>query len=123
MYKRQGVIPNHEGQVVDANGKQVPGLYATGWIKRGPVGLIGHTKSDAMETVRHIIEDRATWWQPPNPDEGEIVDLLTERGVEYTTVDGWAALDAHEQALGAPQGRARIKVVDRDEMIHISRGQ
>jgi ferredoxin--NADP+ reductase len=121
--EKLGVIPNHEGQVVGSDGKQVPGLYATGWIKRGPVGLIGHTKSDAMETVRHIIEDRATWWQPTNPDEGEIVDLLTERGVEYTTVDGWAALDAHEQALGQPQGRARIKVVDRDEMIRISRGQ
>jgi ferredoxin--NADP+ reductase len=76
-----------------------------------------------METVRHIIQDRATWWQPTNPDEGEIVDLLAERGVEYTTVDGWAALDAHEQALGQPLGRARIKVVDRDEMISISRGQ
>jgi ferredoxin--NADP+ reductase len=121
--EKLGVIPNHEGQVVGSDGKQVPGLYATGWIKRGPVGLIGHTKSDAMETVRHIIEDRATWWQPTNPEEGEIVDLLTERGVEFTTVDGWAALDEHEQALGQPQGRARIKVVDRDEMISISRGQ
>lgn len=120
--EKLGVIPNHEGQVVDSDGKQVPGLYATGWIKRGPVGLIGHTKSDAMETVRHIIEDREKWWKPTNPDEGEIVDLLTERGVEYTTVDGWAALDAHEQALGAERGRARIKVVDRGEMIAISRG-
>jgi ferredoxin--NADP+ reductase len=121
--EKLGVIPNHEGQVVGSDGKQVPGLYATGWIKRGPVGLIGHTKSDAMETVRHIIEDRATWWQPTNPEEGEIVDLLTERGVEFTTVDGWAALDEHEQALGQPLGRARIKVVDRDGMISISRGQ
>ncbi|MFZ4078895.1 MAG: FAD-dependent oxidoreductase [Microbacteriaceae bacterium] len=119
--EKTGVIPNHEGQVVGADGKQVPGFYATGWIKRGPVGLIGHTKSDAMETVKHLIEDRATWWQPTNPDEGEIVDLLTERGVEFTTVDGWVALDEHEQALGAPQGRARIKVVDRDEMVRISR--
>lgn len=116
-----GVIPNHEGQVVDESGVQIPGLYATGWIKRGPVGLIGHTKSDAMETVRHLIEDRATWWQPTNPDEAEIVDLLTERGVEFTTVDGWVALDEHEKSLGEPQGRARIKVVDRDEMIRISR--
>jgi ferredoxin--NADP+ reductase len=121
--EKLGVIPNHEGQVVGSDGKQVPGLYATGWIKRGPVGLIGHTKSDAMETVRHIIQDRATWWQPTNPDEGEIVDLLAERGVEFTTVDGWAALDAHEQALGQSLGRARVKVVDRDEMISISRGQ
>ena len=119
--EKTGVIPNDEGQVVDAHGKHIPGLYATGWIKRGPVGLIGHTKSDAMETVNHLIENRSTWWQPTNPDEGEIVDLLTERGVEFTTVDGWVALDEHEQALGAPQGRARIKVVDRDEMIRISR--
>ncbi|NBX22816.1 MAG: pyridine nucleotide-disulfide oxidoreductase [Microbacteriaceae bacterium] len=119
--EKYGVIPNHEGQVVGADGKPIGGLYATGWIKRGPVGLIGHTKSDAMETVRHLIEDKATWWQPTNPDESEIVDLLTERGVEFTTVDGWVALDEHEKALGAAQGRARIKVVDRDEMIRISR--
>ena len=119
--EKTGVIPNHEGQVVGADGTHIPGLYATGWIKRGPVGLIGHTKSDAMETVRHLLEDRDTWWQPESPDEGEIVDLLTERGVEFTTVDGWVALDEHEQALGAPQGRARIKVVDRAEMIRISR--
>lgn len=119
--EKTGVIPNHEGQVVGPDGKQIPGLYATGWIKRGPVGLIGHTKSDAMETVKHLLDDRSTWWQPTNPDEGEIVDLLTERGVEFTTVDGWVALDEHERALGAPQGRARIKVVDRDEMIRISR--
>ncbi|MGC5371957.1 pyridine nucleotide-disulfide oxidoreductase, partial [Klebsiella pneumoniae] len=42
--ERHGVIPNHEGQVLasDSN-ERIPGLYATGWIKRGPVGLIGHT--------------------------------------------------------------------------------
>ena len=55
--EKTGVIPNNEGQVVGADGKQIPGLYATGWIKRGPVGLIGHTKSDAMETVKHLIAD------------------------------------------------------------------
>ncbi|MET0974338.1 MAG: FAD-dependent oxidoreductase, partial [Leifsonia sp.] len=47
--ERHGVIPNHEGQVLHAESNEiVPGVYATGWIKRGPVGLIGHTKSDAM---------------------------------------------------------------------------
>ncbi|MFX5570629.1 pyridine nucleotide-disulfide oxidoreductase, partial [Acinetobacter baumannii] len=63
--ERHGVIPNHEGQVLasDSN-ERIPGLYATGWIKRGPVGLIGHTKSDAMETVRHLINDQAEWWRP-----------------------------------------------------------
>jgi ferredoxin--NADP+ reductase len=119
--ERHGVIPNHEGQVLADDRSVMPGVYATGWIKRGPVGLIGHTKSDAMETVQHLVTDQASWWNPAQPDEQSVVDLLDERGVLYTNLDGWHRLDAHEQALGAPQGRERIKVVPRDEMIRISR--
>jgi ferredoxin--NADP+ reductase len=118
----QGVIPNHEGRVLDERGAVVPGLYATGWIKRGPVGLIGHTKSDAMETVKHLLEDEAHWWRPEQPGEDSVVDLLEARGVRYTTVEGWRLLDEYEIALGAPEGRARIKVVPRDEMLAASLG-
>lgn len=126
--ERRGVIPNHEGQVLrpDAShgGQEneiLPGVYATGWIKRGPVGLIGHTKSDAMETIQHLVNDQASWWSPSSPSEESVVELLEERGVEYTTLDGWHALDQHEIALGEPEGRARIKVVPRDEMVRVSR--
>lgn len=119
--ENKGVFPNYEGQVLDASGKHIPGIYATGWIKRGPVGLIGHTKSDAMETIAHVIEDQATWWNPAEPAEGAIVDLLDQRGVEYTTVEGWAALDEYERHLGEKQDRERIKVVERDEMLQVSR--
>ncbi|WP_295791621.1 FAD-dependent oxidoreductase, partial [uncultured Microbacterium sp.] len=67
--ERHGVIPNHEGQVLAADSNErLPGVYATGWIKRGPVGLIGHTKSDAMETVRHVINDQGEWWRPAHPE-------------------------------------------------------
>jgi len=121
--ERRGVIPNHEGQVQNDAGKIVPGIYTTGWIKRGPVGLIGHTKSDAMETVKHLLRDQAQWWSPAEPDEASIVTLLDQRGIKYTDADGWSRLDQHEIALGAPEGRARIKVVDRDEMVRISRGE
>ncbi|WOQ70110.1 FAD-dependent oxidoreductase [Microbacterium limosum] len=122
--KRHGVIPNHEGQVLhkDSN-ERVPGVYATGWIKRGPVGLIGHTKSDAMETVRHLINDQASWWQPADPSESAIPDLLASRGVAWTDLEGWHRLDEHEVALGRPHERARIKVVPREEMVRISRGE
>ncbi|MEV7757914.1 FAD-dependent oxidoreductase [Microbacterium sp. NPDC089180] len=120
----RGVIPNHEGQVLSADSNsRMPGLYATGWIKRGPVGLIGHTKSDAMETVRHVINDQGDWWRPEHPEEESIPALLAERGVRWTDLDGWHRLDEHEMALGAPHERARIKVVPRDEMIAISRGE
>ncbi len=119
--ERRGVIPNHEGQVLADENEILPGVYATGWIKRGPIGLIGHTKSDAMETVQHLVNDQASWWVPADPSEESVVALLEERGVEYTDLDGWHALDQHEMALGEPHGRARIKVVPRDEMVKISR--
>jgi ferredoxin--NADP+ reductase len=119
--EHRGVIPNREGQVIDDDDQQVHGVYATGWIKRGPVGLIGSTKSDAMETVKHLIHDQANWWSPRHPELSSITELLDSRGVEYTTIDGWHALDQHEIALGEAAGRARIKVVPRDEMVRISR--
>ncbi|AJM78155.1 FAD-dependent oxidoreductase [Rathayibacter toxicus] len=119
----RGVIPNREGQVLDDQDQQVHGVYATGWIKRGPVGLIGHTKSDAMETVAHVLNDQASWWTPQHPEESAVVALLEERGVAYTDLDGWHRLDEHEIALGVPQGRARVKVVPREEMVAISRAE
>ncbi|MBG6106416.1 FAD-dependent oxidoreductase [Frigoribacterium sp. CG_9.8] len=119
--EKRGVIPNREGQVLDDTDHPLPGVYATGWIKRGPVGLIGHTKSDAMETVKHVVNDQANWWAPAHPDEGSIVDLLRDRGVEFTDLGGWHRLDAHERSLGEPAGRIRIKLVPRDEMVSVSR--
>jgi ferredoxin--NADP+ reductase len=123
--ERRGVIPNHEGQVMDDDNQIVPGVYATGWIKRGPVGLIGHTKSDAMETVSHVIRDQASWWQPGETDPEAVPALLAARGVAFTDLEGWHRLDEHEQALGAAHEheRARVKVVARDEMVRVSRAE
>jgi ferredoxin--NADP+ reductase len=118
--EKRGVIPNREGQVLDDNDQKLPGVYATGWIKRGPVGLIGHTKSDAMETIKHVVRDQANWWSPAHPSEESVIELLTSRGIEYTNLEGWHNLDEFEQSLGAPQGRTRIKVVPRDEMVRAS---
>lgn len=121
--KKHGVIPNHEGQVLrNRDNERMYGVYATGWIKRGPVGLIGHTKSDAMETIKHVINDQGNWWSPADPSEESVENLLRERGVEYTNLNGWHNLDAHEQALGAERGRARIKVVPREDMLRASNG-
>ncbi|SKC41197.1 FAD-dependent oxidoreductase [Okibacterium fritillariae] len=121
---KHGVIPNHEGKVLSGDDNDLlHGVYATGWIKRGPVGLIGHTKSDAMETVSHVINDQASWWSPEDPSEESIPALLTERGVRFTDLDGWHNLDQHEMALGEPEGRVRVKVVARGEMVNVSRGE
>ncbi|NLE71873.1 MAG: FAD-dependent oxidoreductase [Actinomycetales bacterium] len=116
-----GVIPNREGRVVDATGETLPGVYATGWIKRGPVGLIGHTKSDASETIRHLVADAPGLPRAPERDPGAVEAFLAERGVEPVTWEGWTLLDAYERELGAPHGRERIKVVPREEMLAIMR--
>lgn len=118
--ERRGVIPNREGQVLDDDDEPVHGVYATGWIKRGPVGLIGHTKSDAMETIKGLIKDQVNWWSPEHPDEESVIELLNSRNVNFTNLDGWHNLDSHELALGEAVGRTRIKVVPRDEMLEIS---
>ncbi|KHL01819.1 pyridine nucleotide-disulfide oxidoreductase, partial [Sinomonas humi] len=128
----RGVIPNDGGRVLDAEGNPVPGVYTTGWIKRGPVGLIGHTKGDALETIGCLLEDRDSLPLAQEPDEHAIIALLEERGVEYTTWEGWNELDAHERSLGekftaesaergTPVQRERVKVVPREEMVRISR--
>lgn len=126
----RGVIPNHEGRVMrtdptspDQANEIMPGVYATGWIKRGPVGLIGHTKSDAMETISHLVRDQASWWSPAEPEEEAVTELLISRGVRWTDLDGWHRLDEHEVALGEAADRARIKVVPRAEMVDISRAE
>jgi len=120
--EQTGVIPNDAGRVLDRAGKPIAGVYATGWIKRGPVGLIGHTKSDAIETLEGLLNDRDTWWHPEVTQDDAIVSLLEERGIEYTTVQGWQRLDEHEIAIGEQRGRPRIKVVPREEMTSIARG-
>lgn len=120
----KGVISNREGRVVDLEGEHLPGVYTTGWIKRGPVGLIGHTKSDASETVRHLVDDVADDGRTaPYGEPQQILDFLAERGVDVVTWDEFSLLDAHEISLGEPHGRERIKVVPREEMIDIAKGR
>jgi ferredoxin--NADP+ reductase len=115
-----GVIKNDKGRVLDEADQQVPGVYATGWIKRGPVGLIGHTKSDAMETIACLLADQASWWQPLTPEEDAITDYLTAKDVQYLGWPEWLKIDAMEKLLGEASGRERIKLVDRDDFITVA---
>ncbi len=123
--EHSGVIPNREGRVVDDGGDPLLGVYTTGWIKRGPVGLIGHTKSDASETIAHLREDAEAGVLPPavDRDPKAVLDVLAARGVDAIEWSGWQLLDAYERALGEVQGRERVKVVPREEMVDVSLGR
>ncbi|MCX6405971.1 MAG: FAD-dependent oxidoreductase [Propionibacteriales bacterium] len=118
-----GVVPNDGGRVIEIDGSALPGAYVTGWIKRGPVGLIGHTKSDAAQTISMLLEDAPGLDRAAQPDPESVDAYLASRGLEYTTWEGWEQLDAHELSLGEAHEhpRERVKVVPREDMVRIAR--
>ncbi|BAU97112.1 ferredoxin/ferredoxin-NADP reductase [Corynebacterium suranareeae] len=120
----RAVIPNDGGHIIDPEvGAPIAGLYATGWIKRGPIGLIGNTKSDAKETTEMLLADYAAGSlpEPKKPELDAIIEFLDERKVAFTTWEGWHLLDAAERALGEPEGRERKKIVEWNDMVRHAR--
>ena len=116
--ERRGLIRNDGGRVCEEGGSPCTGEYAVGWIKRGPSGVIGTNKKCAAETVAGLLEDlgRGRLDEPSAPDGEAIEAWLRGRVPGLVTWHGWQAIDAHERALGAPQGRPRVKLVRIAEM-------
>jgi len=116
--ERRGLIRNDGGRVCEEGGSPCTGEYAVGWIKRGPSGVIGTNKKCAAETVGGLLEDlgRGQLDEPSAPDGEAIEAWLRGRVPGLVTWHGWQAIDAHERALGAPQGRPRVKLVRIAEM-------
>lgn len=116
----RAVMPNDGGHVLaDVDGAKLPGLYTTGWIKRGPVGLIGNTKSDAKDTTTMLLADYQAGELTPatKRDPQDILDFLADKGIAVTTWEGWHRLDAAERAQGEPFDRERVKIVEWDDMV------
>ena len=94
-------------------------LYATGWAKRGPVGLIGSTKSDALLIVTNMLEDLSAAKEhaqlAADRDPESIDRLLAERGIKPIDFAGWKRIDAYERAEGAKEGREHKKVIDPEQ--------
>jgi ferredoxin--NADP+ reductase len=105
--------------VLAPDGERLPGVYAVGWIKRGPTGILGTNKRDAEETVSRLAEDLAAGVlpQPPKPSREEIDALLAERKPNLITVDGWRAIDAHELDGGRRERRPRVKLASREQLL------
>ena len=117
-------IPNVSGRVVDPlAGEPLPGLFTAGWIKRGPTGVIGTNRSDAVETVEQLTADleAGSLPEPASPDPQAVRDLLVDRGVDVVDGDAWLAIDASERQLGEDAGRERTKLPGRAEMLDTAR--
>lgn len=119
-------IPNEAGRVLsEPGGSPLPGAYVAGWIKRGPSGVIGTNKADAMETVTCLLEDAEAGRLPqPDPEAavaGSVDAFLAQRDCEPFGADRWSTLDRAELARGASQGRPRVKAVTVQQMLEWSR--
>ncbi|HVL68748.1 MAG TPA: FAD-dependent oxidoreductase [Vicinamibacterales bacterium] len=117
---RAGVVPNDKGRVLDAGaGRPLTGVYAAGWIKRGPSGVIGTNKPDAAETVAAMVADLAAGahWQPSHPDPDAAAALVQLRQPFFVSYDDWRRLDALEIENGKACGRPRLKFTSVEEML------
>ena len=110
--RERRLIPNVEGAIPGTDGRE----YVTGWIKRGPTGVIGTNKGDAAETVTRLLAVLADRDEVPvaGPD---VTELLADRGVEVVTWADWHRIRAAEEALGAEYGAPTIKLVDREALL------
>lgn len=119
---QKAVVPNDAGRVLSASGGQAfePGTYVAGWIKRGPSGVMGTNKACARQTVAAVLADHAAGaLQAPDVGGSSLADALS--GSDVVDSSGWGKIDARELSLGREQGRPRVKLVERAEMLRTAR--
>jgi ferredoxin--NADP+ reductase len=121
--ERSFVLPNERGRVLTPDGEPLTGVYAVGWIKRGPTGILGTNKRDAEETVSCLAEDLQAGALPAplKPGREQIDALLTERKPDLVSVEGWRAIDTHEVERGRSDRRPRVKLASREELLAAAR--
>lgn len=113
----RGVIPNEDGRVIQSSGEPLPGLYATGWIKRGPSGVIGSNKRCARETVTALLDDFVAGRLSTPKESADVADILPES----VGTEGWRRIDDFERSTGKAAGRPRLKLVDVASMLQVAR--
>jgi ferredoxin/flavodoxin---NADP+ reductase len=119
--ERSATIPNEKGRVIDEahDGEALTGNYVVGWIKRGPSGIIGTNKPDAVETVETLLADlhAGKLLSPSEPHVEAVVELLDKQRVRYVTYADWLTLDQLEQQRGQSRNAPRLKFSRVDEML------
>ncbi len=116
--EKKGIFPNREGRITD-QGKIVPGLYAAGWIKRGPSGVIGTNKPDSEETVKNLLADTSSLPLCPVPGTQAVLNFLKNKNIKAVSFADWKKIDAAEIARGKAAGKPREKFVKTDEMLGV----
>jgi ferredoxin/flavodoxin---NADP+ reductase len=111
-----GRVPHAEGRVIRDHGFSAD-EYVTGWIKRGPTGVIGTNKSDAVETVTSLLADIHDGAVVAHGRSGDLDRLLSQRGIHPLDMPAWHRIDAAEIELGRSRGRRRTTLAHRRELL------
>ncbi|MCG8510451.1 MAG: ferredoxin-NADP reductase, partial [Rhodospirillales bacterium] len=106
-------LDGRKGTVVNEDGRVSSGLYAVGWAKRGPVGVISSNKPDGERVAEQISQDIATG---EKPGRAALEEHLGARGVQWVSFEDWKFIDEAEIAA-ASDGAPRRKFVSVDDMI------
>lgn len=120
---RRGIIGNADGRICDHDGV-VPGNYVTGWIKRGPRGIIGTNKKCARDTLRCLVEDiKADRLTPATLGSADVLDKVQGRQPEVVLRPGWLRLDHAERTRGRQLGRPRVKFTEHQDLLAHAAGR
>jgi ferredoxin--NADP+ reductase len=117
--EEKGVLPNARGRLIAAQGP-LPGLYVTGWLKRGPSGIIGTNKADSIETVESLLSDLAAA-APARAPAGlpALQPLIATRCRRVVSLADWFDIDSAEVHRGRPKGKPREKFTRIEEMLNV----
>lgn len=108
----RGIVPNIDGRVS-------PGVYAVGWVKTGPTGVIAHTMGESFEIAENLIDDYKqglVGTEKTRPGFDGIKNKIKSRVVNW---GDWEKIDAAEKVKGSSEGKPREKFTSVDEMLKV----
>uniref|UniRef100_A0A2P2LFS7 NADPH:adrenodoxin oxidoreductase n=1 Tax=Rhizophora mucronata TaxID=61149 RepID=A0A2P2LFS7_RHIMU len=126
---KKGIVPNVAGRVLaNTTGDSATiesGLYVSGWLKRGPTGIIGTNLYCAEETVASIMQDHeqgmiASESSSPKPGRGGLLQLLDDRNVNFLPFSAWEKIDAEEKKLGNLKNKPRDKLATWEDLLKVA---
>ncbi|XP_071329324.1 NADPH:adrenodoxin oxidoreductase, mitochondrial [Trachinotus anak] len=115
----KAIIPNTMGRV-----QRAPGLYCSGWLKTGPIGVIATTMNNSFDTARSLLDDMesgALDVSAAKSGSQVISALLEERGVKPVSFSDWEKIDGAEMKRGETSGKPREKLLSVEEMLQVAR--
>ncbi len=106
-------------------------LYCSGWVKRGPTGVIASTMTDAFQTAEAIVQDWRSKTSESSPTSASSLPQAGWKGVQADAKvlklplnaihwNNWQSIDQAEKKLGLEKGKPREKFGSVGEMLEAS---